>query len=544
MSDKSVESKISNDNASKSNIVKGLVGAIGIITVLTILSRIIGFSRWIAQASYVGTGIVADAYASANQIPNVLFEIVVGGALAGLTVPLLANAVSKNIKKDINNISSALLSWSLIILIPLSVGVYFAADWITSLLPVSQNTNADLQFSLTVLFLKIFALQIPFYGVGVILTGILQSHKKFLWPVLMPIFSSIVVITTYYVFGYLTKNISNPADIPLNDIRLLGWGTTFGVFMLSVPLFIPVYRLGVRFNLNLKLERDLLRNAFYLGFAGIGALIAQQISVFVTLYLAKSSGEVGTINIFQYTQAIYVLPYAILAVPIATAVFPYISEYAAKGDKEAFRNVCVGSSNLIVFLSLLGASGLIVVANGVEGLFQILANVDGMAVTLKMMAPGLVGLALIFHISRCLYAIHASMGALISTVIGWGAVIFSQIAYAGFLNIGGGSYLTLSKLGVGQTIGMFVAGILLLHTLGKHIGVNLITMIVQKMLLVSPLFVLGVVVANYVASEIFVGNGVFDSFMNALISGVILLICVVPSVFVLGKAFFEPSAWK
>ncbi|QPK93731.1 virulence factor MviN [Actinomyces sp. zg-332] len=528
----------------KGNAVKGLLGAIGIITFLTILSRVIGFLRWIAQASYVGTGSVADAYASANQIPNVLFEVVAGGALAGITIPLLAIPISKKMHGEVNRISSALLCWTLALLVPIALALFFGAEFVNSLLPVSKGSDQEMQSALTVLFLKIFAVQIPFYGIGVIFTGILQSYKKFLWPVLMPILSSFVVITTYYLFGYFTANITNPKDISSVYIYLLGWGTTLGVFMLSMPLIIPIYKLGVRFTLTFKLDSVMVKHAFALGFAGIGALIAQQASVFTTLFLAKSGGEIGTLNIFQYTQAVYVLPYAILAVPIATAVFPYISEYAANNDKHSFANICVGSTNLLVFLSVLGMTGLMVTSRGIEGVFQKLTPVDGMGLSLIYMSPGLVGFALIFHISRCLYAIKSPTKALISTVIGWVSVIVAQIIFVHlFAPYGGDSVNTLLALGIGQSIGMSIAGIMLLINLSKEIEVNILFSVMKNVIKVFPFFAVGTVLALYVSSTIFTGSDVISSLLNAFTSALVLLLVVLPSIFVLGSNFYKPSKW-
>lgn len=95
--------------------------AVGMIAVLTLLSRVFGFARWITQSAFVGSGSMANAYASANQVPNIVFEMVAGGALAGLAIPLLAAPLAKTIKDEANQVASALLTWTIIILVPLAV---------------------------------------------------------------------------------------------------------------------------------------------------------------------------------------------------------------------------------------------------------------------------------------------------------------------------------------------------------------------------------------------------------------------------------------
>lgn len=529
-------------NISKNNLVKGILASIGVITIFTILSRIIGFARWVAQAYFVGTGSVADAYASANQIPNVLFEVLAGGALSGITIPLLAVPVAKKYYKQINEISSALISWMLIILIPLSVILFLSANWINSILPVSAGANYNTQSVLTILFLKIFAVQIPFYGLGVIFTGILQAHKKFLWPVLAPLFSSIVVIATYCLYGFFANESLSHIDI--FSVNLLAWGTTFGVFMLSVPMIIPIYRLGVRFKFTLQMEKHLIKQAFSLGGAGLGALFAQQLAVFVTLFIAKGGGQLGTINIFQYSQAVYVLPYAILIVPIATVVFPYISEFAGLNKELEFSKVCIGSIKVIVFLSLVGITGLIAVSKGVEGIFQNLSSVDGMGICLIAMAPGIIGFGLIFHVSRCLYAINEGFSAAFGTVVGWLAVSIFQIVFIYlFVPNGGDNFITLLIIGVAQTIGMSVAGIILLHALNKKLVLSIWSELYKVILKILPVMFLGFVISIYFSNNFLLGKSILISCSNAFISGSIILLCSGFCIKILGVDFFKPSSW-
>src|SRR5690625_6218541 len=93
------------------------------IAVLTIASRMLGFGRWLVQAATVQAGAVGNAYATANTIPNVLYEVVAGGALAGAVVPLLAGPIARKIADDVNRTSSALLTWAVLALVPFALAV-------------------------------------------------------------------------------------------------------------------------------------------------------------------------------------------------------------------------------------------------------------------------------------------------------------------------------------------------------------------------------------------------------------------------------------
>ena len=84
-----------------------LLGAVGLISGLTLVARVFGFIRWFAQFAWVGQGETANAYASANQIRNIIYEVAAGGALAGITIPLLAAPLAKAMKADIDRIASS-----------------------------------------------------------------------------------------------------------------------------------------------------------------------------------------------------------------------------------------------------------------------------------------------------------------------------------------------------------------------------------------------------------------------------------------------------
>ena len=300
----------------------GVLGAAGGVAGLTLASRALGFLRWVVQASTVGAGTVAGAYATANQVPNVLYEVVVGGALAATVVPLLAPATSAGRRRQAQETASGLLGVVLLVLLPLGAGLALLADPVARLFPVSQGADAATQVGLVASFLRMFALQVPLYGVGVVLTGVLQAHRRFTWPALTPVLSSLVVMATYGVYGTMAHGSQTPGPAAL---RVLGWGTTAGVAALSLPLVWPVTRLGIRLRPVPRLDRAVAGRALRLGGAGVVTLVAQQVSVLVVLALARWGGSTGTVAVYQYTQAVYVLPYAVLAVPVATVLYPRLA---------------------------------------------------------------------------------------------------------------------------------------------------------------------------------------------------------------------------
>lgn len=392
-------------------------GAAATIAVATAASRLVGFLRWLAQSAFVGSSATAGAYASANQIPNIIFEIVVGGALAGVTVPLLSQHVSRGLKAETNRIASALLTWVVGLLTLVAVAVWAGAPLIATLIPVPIGTHGPSQVELLTVFIRIFAWQIPLYGVGLVLTGVLQAHQRFLWPALVPLFSSLVVISTFALYAYLLHG-DTVADLE-DAVNVLGWGTTLGVAALSLPLLVPTYRVGVRLRPQWRLTVAEAKCALRLGASGLGALVAQQVSVIAGLWLLRRFGQGGTVAVFQYLQAVYWLPYALLAYPIATAAFPTLAAAGSDGPTVRFQHHAANLLTRISVVSLAGAVLLIAVAPSAQAFFTVLTPVAGMGPALALMGPALVGYSLIFVGQRILYSIVDSRAAGIVGISAW-----------------------------------------------------------------------------------------------------------------------------
>ena len=447
----------------------GVLAAAGGVAGLTLASRALGFVRWLVQASTVGAGTVAGAYATANQVPNVLYEVVVGGALAATVVPLLSSAAGAGRREDAGRIASGLLGPVLAVLVPAGLALALLAGPVASLFPVSQGADPALQHGLVASFLRMFALQVPLYGVGVVLTGVLQAHGRFTWPALTPVASSLVVMAAYAVYGRMSAG--GPQEPSAAALRVLGWGTTLGVAALSLPLIRPARRLGLRIRPTLRLERSVATRALRLGGAGLWTLLAQQASVLAVLVLARAGGRAGTVAVYQYTQAVYVLPYAVLAVPVATVLFPRLSAAFAADDAGGARGLAATSTALVCAVAVAGAGALVAVSGGAERLFGLLTDVTGMGAALVAMAPGLVGYALIYQVTRVLFAADRARGAALATAAGWLAVVgASALMVRALAPAGGDGAATLLALGLGQSAGMTVAGAGLLAVLAASLG--------------------------------------------------------------------------
>ncbi|WP_349828351.1 murein biosynthesis integral membrane protein MurJ [Brevibacterium litoralis] len=461
-----------------------------LVSALTLLARLVGFGRWLVFSPTVGAGAVGTAYQSANMVPNILFEVVAGGALAGAVVPLLAVPLARRAAADAresaagtadaNRIVSALLTWALAATVPLALALALLSGPISGLLvdPGPARTYAAG-------FLLVFAVQLPFYAVSAVLTGVLQAHRRFLWPAFVPLLSSLVVIGTYGVYGALA---TDPDVAAPSALALLAWGTTAGVFALSLPLALPTARTGIRVRPTFRFPPGVARRAVRLATAGIVALAAQQAAVLVTMLVSNRVGGDGVFVVFSYVQAIYLLPYAVLAVPVATIAFQNLSALLAEGA-DAGEHVR-RTTTRVLWLGVLGGTVLVAASEPLQTFFGLLdaagpERFTGMAAAVVLMALAVPGWCLVAWLQRVLYAHERGRYVARGTALGWAGVALTVLIGAAVLLGGTGSpgevaagatvstalaARTLGLVGLAHAVGMTLAAVLLFAAVRRVLG--------------------------------------------------------------------------
>ncbi|MDO5739465.1 MAG: lipid II flippase MurJ [Ornithinimicrobium sp.] len=442
---------------------QGLLAAAGLVAVVTLAARAVGIVRWIVFSDAVGATCVGQVYNTANLVPNVLFEVAAGGALAAVAVPLVAGHLERGREDLADRTASALLTWTLAVLLPLAALVALAAGPVTAwLLGSSQNCDPVAVQAAGRLMLMLFAPQIALYGIGIVLTGVLQAHRRFLAAALAPLLSSLVVIAVYIAFG-ITYDATQPlSEVPDMAIWLLAGGTTLGVVALSLPLLAPSLRLGIRWRPTWRFPQGTGRRAGALVLAGVAVVACQQLAAVVALLLTNASTGVAGITVWTYAQTVYLLPYAVLVVPLATAAFPRLAGRRAEATP-VLRSTLLGAA----VASVSAAVALVAVRREVGSAFLLLdagaggsgqATLEALAPTLAVLAPGLVGLGLVAVGTRALYAVGSPRRAAATVCVGWAvAALLPVLLVAPASDVRD----TLVRLAAGSTVGMSVAGGLL-----------------------------------------------------------------------------------
>jgi len=430
-----------------------------LIGMLTVLGRLIGFGRQLVFTHTVGASCLGTAYATANQVPNIIYDIVLGGALTSLMVPVLAGPALRSMTDPdeaaaTGRISSALLTWTVLLLLPVSAVVALLAGPVVRLLVPSAPHGCSYASVVAVgsRMLIVFAPQILLYGLAVVLYGILQAHRRFGAPALAPVVSSLVVIAAYLAFVPLGQaQVNQLGRLPTAAELTLSLGTTAGVAALAVTAAVPALRLRLRFRPALRFPAGVGARAGGLAAVGIAALIAQDLSVVVVIRLANGFGGHGALVLYGSAWQAFVVPYAVLAIPIAISAFPELS--TRQGTQ--FDDTAAACTRAVLLASCLGAALLAGAAVPLAAMFftHTPAQAHQMVLAMVAFAPGLIGYGLIASLSRVLLADGRYRPAGVWMSAGWLLAIGFDLVVVRLVS----ADWVVPALGLGNTAGLTAA---------------------------------------------------------------------------------------
>lgn len=410
------------------------IGSVALsLAALTLAARVVGFGRSLVFSKTVGDTCLGDAYNAANTLPNLLFEVVAGGVLAGVVVPVVARHVAAGRRDATSRTVSALVTWTLLVLTPAALlalvgaplyGRAFASPGCAG----SAGTLAAL--------LVVLAPQVWLYGLAVVSAGVLQAHHRFVAAALAPLLSSAVVIAAYLAFAAVARPAARDdlAALSPTATAVLGWGTTAGVLALALSTLVPLAGLGLRLRPRLRFAAGDRGVVLRIAAAGLVGLVLQQLSVLLISWAAQRSGDPGALTRFTWANAVYLLPYAVLVAPLLQLVFPRLSvaaDDAASGSgsgTRAVQRVLAEAGPPVVALAWLGAALLAATAVPVARVFVLgpgSGRTDALAGPIAAFAPAVVGFALLGLASRTLLAQHRARDAGLATGVAWGTVILA-----------------------------------------------------------------------------------------------------------------------
>jgi putative peptidoglycan lipid II flippase len=314
---------VSDSNAAPSLARSGAVMAAG-----TLASRLTGFLRTVVIAAAMGLT-VAESYNVANTIPNILYDLLLGGVLTSVVVPLLVQAAERD-DDDGTAYAQRLVTIVVASLSIVSVIGVVLAPQIVSL--YAHRLDAAEQ-DLATTFARYFLPQVLFYGVGAVFGAILNVRGSFAAPMWAPVLNNVVVIAAGGLFLAMTAGRPDPGTLTHTQTLVLAVGTTAGIVLQTVALLPVLRRVGFRFALRWDWRGAGLRSAGVFAAWIVGYVVTNQVGYAVIVNLATAAGVAqgpGGSGLSPYTYAfvLFSLPYAVIAVSVITALFPQMSRSA------------------------------------------------------------------------------------------------------------------------------------------------------------------------------------------------------------------------
>lgn len=434
-----------------------------LISVCVAISRITGFIRTWAMGLAMGTTLLSSSYQVACNLPNQLYELVMGGMLVTAFLPVYVSLRKREGEERANQYASTLMG---IVLVFLGVVALLATLFAPQVVWTQMFFSPSGDRELVVYFFRFFAVQLLFYGVSAVAGGLLNSRSDYFWSSAAPIANNIVVIFAMFVYYFVS------ADSPDFAKLVLAVGTPLGVFVqmaMQVPALAKngVYLKPWRINLH----DPALRETLALGIPTLVVTLCSFATVSVQNAAAMAVSDAGS-SVLYYARQWFTLPYAFLAVPVTTTLFTELAGMVADRDDAAVRRTIISGTQQNFFSMVPFMLYLIVFAVPLVSLFRA-GSFDWTSVSLvsgylAVMALSLPFYACFLFMQKVFSALRAMKQYAVCNLV----VSVVQVVLTIVLCLGAGSWSGFGLAGVALAqIAFFVLGTVWCYAyLSKRLG--------------------------------------------------------------------------
>jgi putative peptidoglycan lipid II flippase len=394
------------DESSSPRSAHHLVRSSAVVAAGTGLSRLTGFLRVGVMAYALGTTALAEAYNLANNTPNLLYDLVLGGILSATLVPVVVEHMGRDDDDGINALASVI---SVVLVVATVVGIALSPLIIRLFNLTSPSGQASAQAAVAVPLLIMFAPQILFYGLTSLGTALLNAKRSFAVPAFAPVLNNVIVICLFLALPRLATNDTLTFDAVRHDTTLLlilGLGTTAGIVAMTIVLWPAMRAAGIRLKWNFDTKHPAVREIGRLSGWTFGYVVSNLVGYFVIQILANG---VDGVTIFAYAWMFFQLPYGLWTVSVMTTYTPELSALHSSGDAVALRHRFGTGLRLVLVLVLPATVGMVLLAGPIvrvvleHGQFT-LAAADTTSSTLIAFALGLPAFSLFLFAMRGFYA--------------------------------------------------------------------------------------------------------------------------------------------
>lgn len=388
-----------------------IAGAAGLVMVGFVLSRVVGLVRESVISAVFGNGLEFDAYVAASQPPETLFFVIAGGALGSAFIPTFAGYLEKARREEAWRMANTVIGLvTLIMAVTAGLFALFARPIVAAL---AAGWTPEKQ-ALTASLMQIMLISPVIFAISGLLTGILNTHQRFLLPSLAPAFYNLGII-----LGTLFLS-------PSMGIYGAAWGVVIGAALYALIQLPGLVALKPPHLFAFDLRHPGVREVLRLMGPRVVGLAIVQANFWVNILLASDMVD-GSLGALRRAFTVMLLPQGVIAQSVANAVFPTFSIYAARGEKDHLRGTLGQVLRAVLFLSLPATVGLVILRLPIVRLiygYGKFTPEDSQATAWALL---FYGLGLVFHslleiVTRAFYAMHDTKTPVI---VGGGAMILN-----------------------------------------------------------------------------------------------------------------------
>jgi len=433
---------------------KTVMGGAIIIGVASVLSRILGLFRDRLLASSFGAGETLDTYYTAFKLPDLIFNVLVLGFLSASFIPVFLEYWHKDkgtVRESAWHITNSILNILLISLIVLAVILFIFAPQVVHV--IAPGFDID-QRGQTADLTRIMLLSVIFFGISNIVSGVLNSFKRFLAYSMAPIMYNVGII-----FGILVL-------VPTFGTLGLAWGVVLGAFLHLFVQIPALFKTGYYYRPIIDFKHPGVKKIFKMMVPRALSLGVNQVNQLVIIIIA-STLVAGSITVFNFANNLQFFAISAFGLSLAVAAFPVFSEALAENNKKKFVEIFSTTLRRILFFIIPISLIMLLLRAQIVRLVLGAGNFDWndtylTAQSLGFFAISLFAQSLLPLLARSFFAQHDTKTPLIVSLISMGI----NIVLAWFL----GQWLGVVGLAFAFSIAAIINMSLLLLVLRKKMG--------------------------------------------------------------------------
>ncbi len=306
----------------------------------TLVSRLTGLLRVLALAWVLGFTPIADSFNLANTVPNMLFDLVLGGIAGATFIPVFVERLALDGERKAWKSISSVVTWSFILLVVATVLAWICAPWIVDGFTAFRHTSTQgssalllQQRAVATQLLRWFVPQIFFYGAIGIATSLLNIRNRFGVAAWVPVANNVVCIAVLIWFHLVDPTPTIGALSGSRDLMWLGLGTTAGVAIQFLCLFPSLFRSDLwRLSFRTNVHDPAVRAVGRLGSWTLLVVVLNQLSLYVVLAFAFGIGGNGPVSAYTYGWSFMQMPYAVVVVSVLGVLTPQLAGLSTAKD--------------------------------------------------------------------------------------------------------------------------------------------------------------------------------------------------------------------